>query len=389
VIKKIGIFFSSLIISLFITNVFFSIFKIEEKLTPFAFPDSFKVAKNTRLFFADKKRIFKLADNPENNNVFPSNTNRQTWNIDKMGFRPDYKPNDKLDENSYVILMIGDSFTYCGEVPHSDSYPAILEKKLLENFPNINVINAGVPGYGPDQQLIYLRELLLKINPNLVVWNIYENDITDTNYYCLFQNDNEKLREIQAWKNNVYRQGIIVDTLPWLIARQPITKIATHFIGKPFGGNTALPISTIGCTEPITNEYLKKLGEKVNIILQTAKEETISTGVKIEFILMPNQQSFIKQEENIEELIKIEIIKQLAIFKNTPLLDLTKEFKKYELDENINIYNDFYLSEKEEPDVFSRHLNSKGNTLAAEKVQEYLVNKYYFTKNNANLCSMP
>lgn len=377
-VKRIILFSISLLISVITINAIFIFLEIEKSFS-FAFPDSFKTEKDIRLFFVDENRIFKLADYKENSNVFPSNTNQETWNVDYLGFRPDHKSNDQLD-NNYVILMIGDSFTYCGEVSHLDTYPTILEKLFLDNGFNVNVINAGVPGYGPDQQLAYLRELLPKIKPDLVVWNIYENDITDSNYYCLFEEKNGELKDISAWRNNVYRQGYIVDTLPWSIARQPATKFIAHFVGHPFGGNKKSPISTIGCTKEITSEYLKKLGKKVNLILETAKNETEILNSKIEFVLIPTQQNFIEQKEDSEELEKVEIIKQLSIFEKNDLIEPIEAFKQYKEENNIIIYNELYLSEEEEPGVFSKHLNKKGNTVTAKKVYDHLTRKNYFPK---------
>jgi hypothetical protein len=384
--KKFIAFIISIIISLLLINAALSFSNIDYQFMQLVFADSFRAEKDARLFFVDEKRIYKLADYSQNANVFPENTDNHNWNVDKLGFRPDIKSNEEITAETYKILMIGDSFTYGGEVEHLDTYPTKLEEILLGSDQNINVINAGVPGYGPDQELIYLQELIPKLQPNLIIWNIYENDITDSNYYCLFNRNNNELEPITTWKNNVYRQGYIVNTLPWIIARQPITKMMVQFIGYPIEGNQILPISTIGCTKEVNQNLLEELGLKMNLILHKAQNTAMKNNLKIEFVLMPTQQSFIEHEEPIEELEKVEIIKNLEIFNNTPLFDLTEKMANYHQETNIDIANELYLSEEEEPGAFSKHLNQSGNSFVANEVYKYLMTKDYFpVKDNQNL----
>lgn len=380
-LKKPVILFLSLLVSLICANILLSLVYKEKYFFQLVFADSFKAEKSARLFFADQRRIYKLADRLDNGNVYPLHTDNQIWNVDGMGFRPDHKPNDRRGEEMYVILMIGDSFTYGGEVAHLSSYPAILERKLLDDWQNVNVINAGVPGYGPDQQFEYLRELLPEIQPDVVIWNLYENDITDANFYCLFNERDGELTRLPTWKNNVYRQGYMVNALPWPIVRQPMTIVIAHAVGYPIGGDGELPIATAGCTQPITPERLDELAKKVNIILHRASEETQAAGAQIKFVLMPTQQSFLGEEGNPKELAKVEIIRELPIFDDTPLLDLTERFREYAGPEGKDIFNDFYLSKEEEPGAFSRHLNSAGNERAAMEVMEYIFKKELINKD--------
>lgn len=381
IMKKLSVFFLSFIISLIFVNVVLSFIYDEDHFTQLVLSDSFKAEKRARLFIADPTRIYKLADTQDNGNVYPLQTDNEIWNVDGLGFRPDHKPNDRKGEGTYIILMIGDSFTYGGEVAHLSSYPAILERKLLDSWRNVNVINAGVPGYGPDQQLMYLLELLPEIKPDLVIWNLYENDITDANYYCIFNERDGELLQLPSWKNNVYRQGYFVNVFPWLVVRQPISKIVAHAVGFPIGGDGTLPIATAGCTQKVTPQRLEELGKKVNIILHRASDAAKAGDAQIEFVLMPTQQSFLGQDGDPSELEKVELIYQLPIFDDTPLLDLTDHFNQLSEAEGKDVFHELYLSAKEEPGAFSRHLNPAGNEYAAQQVIEYLLQQDYFPKD--------
>jgi hypothetical protein len=62
------------------------------------------------------------------------------------------------------ILILGDSFTFGGEVSDNETYPFYLQQMV----PNCEAINFGVYGYGHDQMLVYLKEEGLKYKPDII-----------------------------------------------------------------------------------------------------------------------------------------------------------------------------------------------------------------------------
>ena len=57
-----------------------------------------------------------------------------------------------------------------------------LEERMEERFKvDVDVLNAGVPGYGTAQELLFMRELLQRhrVHPDLVVLVFFTNDILD------------------------------------------------------------------------------------------------------------------------------------------------------------------------------------------------------------------
>jgi hypothetical protein len=74
--------------------------------------------------------------------------------------------------------MIGDSQTF-GLVEEEDTLPRALERALKAGGGEWEVINAGVLGYGTDQELACLRRLLPVYRPDVVVLTIYPNDSWD------------------------------------------------------------------------------------------------------------------------------------------------------------------------------------------------------------------
>tara|TARA_B100000945_G_scaffold321471_1_gene336265 strand:- start:6284 stop:7414 length:1131 start_codon:yes stop_codon:yes gene_type:complete len=86
------------------------------------------------------------------------------------------------DDTDFVILAVGDSFTFGPYVPNEDTWPAQLERQLEVNlYPDVTtqVMNAGVAGYTIVDQFHYLNERGIGIKPDLVIIGFFPNDISD------------------------------------------------------------------------------------------------------------------------------------------------------------------------------------------------------------------
>ena len=97
--------------------------------------------------------------------------------FDSLGLRSNGSPS--LVNPDLTILAIGDSTTAGLEVDDDRTYSAVLESKLRALGYRVNVINAGVRGYGTDQSYLRLRHLIPIIHPNLVLYLSCGNDFTD------------------------------------------------------------------------------------------------------------------------------------------------------------------------------------------------------------------
>lgn len=85
----------------------------------------------------------------------------------------------EIDDDAIRILAIGDSFTYGMYVHNHETFPARLEERLRELGENVQVLNAGVPGYTISDSLDYLREKGLALEPDVVILGEYTNDVFD------------------------------------------------------------------------------------------------------------------------------------------------------------------------------------------------------------------
>ena len=73
--------------------------------------------------------------------------------------------------NTFRIVCLGDSFTWGFGVRTSETFAARLERKLADQYPalDVQVLNAGVPGYGTADQLHFLESRSAILDPDLVL----------------------------------------------------------------------------------------------------------------------------------------------------------------------------------------------------------------------------
>ena len=101
------------------------------------------------------------------------------------------------------ILALGDSFTAALYVPLEKGWTQLLKTNLQNlGYPDVEVINRGVDGYGVENELELLKQTL-PVNPSpLVILAFFENDVGDAtlgriyrecyrDYLLLYQNEEQ------------------------------------------------------------------------------------------------------------------------------------------------------------------------------------------------------
>ena len=112
--------------------------------------------------------------------VFERPEFRHTVTIAPSGLRGT-DPAPRTD-STFRILSLGDSFTWGVGVGDAETYPRRLQERLARRFPDvaIDVLNAGVPGYGTADELRLLEMRIDRFDPDLVtVQFLAENDFND------------------------------------------------------------------------------------------------------------------------------------------------------------------------------------------------------------------
>jgi|GEM_PF-1669318 len=95
--------------------------------------------------------------------------------INSFGFRGREFSIEKSD--TFRIVCMGNSCTFGNEVKLSETYPYLLEKRLKQRLGDeVQVINAGIPGYSSYQGKILWEEKIAVLQPDIVVVSYGFND---------------------------------------------------------------------------------------------------------------------------------------------------------------------------------------------------------------------
>ena len=76
------------------------------------------------------------------------------------------------------VIALGDSFTWGAGVSYDETFVTLLERELQHQAPGTEVINLGVPAWGPHEERHLLETYGIRFSPNLVLLNFFVgNDI--------------------------------------------------------------------------------------------------------------------------------------------------------------------------------------------------------------------
>jgi hypothetical protein len=75
------------------------------------------------------------------------------------------------------IALVGDSYTFCKDVPFEESWGALLERALGDGWV---VMNFGVDGYGVDQAFLRYRRDARPLAPRVALFGVFPHDLLRT-----------------------------------------------------------------------------------------------------------------------------------------------------------------------------------------------------------------
>jgi len=205
-------------------------------------------------------------------NYFNYNNGRKEFSHNSLGYRG-LETTLKKQTGIFRIVTLGGSTTYTSGVPeNSKTYPALLEKELKEKFGfhNIEVINAGVPGYTSWESLINFQFRVLELDPDLII--IYHGT-NDTHARLVppsaYHGDN--LGSRKHWENPAipfWEQSVVIRFFSRLKISSPpsdrdFTGAKTAFQSGPN------PLQTLKANPPV---YFKR---NISSIVAIAKQNNI------------------------------------------------------------------------------------------------------------------
>jgi len=276
--------------------------------------------------------------------------------INSQGLR-DYKHQKHKKSSSYRILVMGDSFTFGLGVNSEETYTKVLETLLNQNLDGktqkqYEVINAGIDGYGTEQEYFYLEELGNQYRPDLVIVGLYANDIAD-----------------------------VMQTIPFIYYKNRI-KTSFYFLSFLKGLYTILKVALrndIQSTilqiyqDQYTPQFEKALQKTKKILLKT-RDFTHSIGAEMVIVIIPLTFEIGRSEWEkgrfgqlySDEFFNKNMHKFSSIF---------TEFGKAEEIYTLPLLPIFRKSKKKLYYLRDPHWNKEGHSLAAESIYNFLEKK--------------
>lgn len=197
-----------------------------------------------QMFVSDEVTDFRLKPNVRERLVWPGNV-KFSWTTNSRGYRTTREFTVPKPAATKRVLLLGDSFTFGQGVDDSQTFAAEAQRRLEVACPatRVEIINAGVPGFGTSQELARLESEGLALEPDVVVLGFYGNDPDDNlrRGVYLLAGDTLVRRPAKA-RPQLYRVKEVVDKVPgyaWLAAHSHLFNLLRRAYVSAAANNAA------------------------------------------------------------------------------------------------------------------------------------------------------
>jgi len=345
------------------------------------------------------------------------------WKTNSNAFRgPELNTNPK-----YRVIVYGDSNIQARFSGRARTFTYQFAHYLNRNgIPDVEVINAGVVGFGPDQSLIRFTNEIDKYRPNLVIFHIFaDNDFGDILRNRLLSLDVNGNLIDTGYKNTVDENILISTRLKFFISNLLTVRAFKKMILSLVKGNLSDEIMGKNNKKGVLLEHgkenrinkLEKMCGAEYLVYKESKPRQFShfaDHYDIDIALNPDQDSsktkirlmaeVLKEANNVayrkgvkflvliqpsivdmtkdNSILSYEYLRKFPKYKRT---NLTDAVEKICVSHNINFINLFNLFIKNNPeDLFFRagddHWTDQGQRLAAKEAALYMIQRAMIEK---------
>ncbi|MCZ6593923.1 MAG: GDSL-type esterase/lipase family protein [Bacteroidetes bacterium] len=281
--------------------------------------------------------------------------------INSKGLRDDEFP-EKKPTGEYRILFLGDSQLFGDGVEAKDTFVSILESSLS----SMQAINAGVIGYGTDQQLLYLQREGLNYEPDLVIVALNVYDFQDNVSKKIRSGYSKPVFKIQ--NDALQLTGIPVQRFDIIerLGKYMRNNYQTYYLSSEYfrGLFNNAEVNAQENQHNLSSELLAIFDQKnvqtvTQRILKEIAWQSRKVGVQTAVIFLPYQIYF---NSSLEYKRKIDEVSQ-----NLQAYGMQNGFFFVDLHPELNNIpvSDVFLDEM--------HFNKKGNTIVANIIAEKLL----------------
>jgi hypothetical protein len=309
------------------------------------------------------------------------------WRTNQDGFR-----GAELREADLRVMVYGDSNVLARFSARAQTFPAKLEKQLALGLnKDVEVINAGLIGFGPDQSLLKFRTEVDNYSPDLVVFHVFaDNDFGDLVRNRLFElNDDGELVEsatprtpdpllttgrLESSSSSLLILGAIRSALrgkePYWLAHHLQHEFEVYRAGKPqavshFADHYDADLAFFPDSESAKVKRALMVG-----VLKEAKDLADTYGVKFLVLIQPSSRDLTTNlspnhrdftvHEGYHQRNLTRFVTEAATRHHIPFVDLYQVFASSHPEQ-------LYFKKADD------HWNARGQALAAREVARYVL----------------
>ena len=358
------------------------------------------------LFQRDDRVLYRLVPGAERIAVMPPIDGGAVirYKINNQGFRGAElaRPGESMR-----VLVYGDSFIQGDFSRTEETFTEQLKGRLARKIgKSIEVVNAGVIGYGPDQELRRMEEELPTLKPNLVIVAIYAgNDFGD-----LIKNKLYRLSSDGSLQDNpsAFLDDAILSNMNQSRRSEPILrKILRAAIGRLFGnpgnssvtgrearrawvdaylklaiheyrqyvieGDNAVHLVSVPYNADVsltpTSESARYQVAMMEQIMRRMGGTVAKNNAALVFLLIPSAID-VADEHEVEEVDPV----KYPEYKRSTLTDILQQICQRNGFRAVNLFGPFW--ERRADDLYFKvdgHWNPRGQAYAAELVSEFVI----------------
>jgi hypothetical protein len=205
--------------------------------------------------------------------------------INSSGVRDDEQIGPKAADERR-ILILGDSLVLSVQVPFRQTFGELLERRLNASQSSLRyrVINGGVQGYGPVEELLHLRRLIPEVQPDLVIETLFVGNDAEEAVTSATKLTGEHQPSVDAFREGaatrlrrLVRRSMVLQVLRLRIAAATDRfSWATGTPEPPLQSYAAVPAPRIAQGLAITRG-----------VMEAMIAESGATGARVAVVLMP------------------------------------------------------------------------------------------------------
>lgn len=211
--------------------------------------------------------------------------------VDSLLIHPQTVYGSDYSKTCKRVLFLGDSFS---TAPFSEySYGDYFTQKLSEEFQSCFIsLHLASGGVGNSQELAKLEDNIEIIDPDLVVWQFYWNDLVNNVQLSVHDIDNNQLKRKKAWDNAFFLAGYLNQHIPFL---------KNSAVGKYyFEQSTQKDLFRSWPAYPYTSEVVDYNKVFIPLLLESGEKIVQDNSAKLITTLSPLE-CYFEQEETCEE----------------------------------------------------------------------------------------